>query len=187
MEFRHNCPAAATSCDLVRASTRAHCVIRLYDAWSRFCRLVVIVSAGARPVTVASGRVGRAPGISSVTDVLPTLRALHPKVPPGWEPRWGRAADCLAAARDLRIGNFPTVSAAIGVTPSPAEDLRIVRNFYAHRGEVTVSQARGVAVRVGMSGKSHPDHIPVFLARGGLPVYELWIVDLMEVAEASVQ
>ena len=186
VEFQHRCPATAPVCDLVSYSTRAHCVIRLFDAWSRFCRSLVVLSAGARPVTKTSGRLLHAPGIASVTDVLPKLRALHPKKPPWWEPRWGRAGDCLDAARDLQIGNFPTVSAAIGSTPSPAEDIRIVRNFYAHRGAATFVLTRRVATGYGITGRVHPDAIAVFPVVGGVSVFESWIVDLLTVAESAV-
>lgn len=187
VEFRHSCPFEAISCELTRPPMRAHCVIRLFDSWSRFCRSLVVTSAGARPVTAAAGRLPLAPGINSLTDVVPALRAHNPKRPPWWEPRWGRASECIAAAKSLGIPNVATVSAAIGATPSPADDIRALRNFYAHRGEPALAPARAVAARLGIVGRVHPDVIPAYPTLGGMPLYERWVFDLFAIAEAAIQ
>jgi hypothetical protein len=149
---------------------------------------LIVLSAGARPLTVASGRLARAPGIASEADVIPTLRQLQTKKkPPWWEPRWGDATECIAAARSLKLSNQATVVAAIGSTPSPANDLRRVRNYYAHRSMSTFLETQIVGKTLGLINKTHPDALVVAPTVGGLPLFESWASDLLLLAEAAVQ
>jgi hypothetical protein len=148
---------------------------------------LVIISAGARPITPVSGRLPLAPGISNISNVLPRLRNIRSGKPHWWEPKWGRATDCIDAARDLRIQNLLTVSAAIGATPSPADDLRIIRNFYAHRSKASFAEVQRVAMSIGVTGRAHPDDVIVYTTSGGMPLYRSWINEFLDIAEAAIQ
>jgi hypothetical protein len=111
-------------------------VVRLHDAWARFCRELVILSAFGRTTTLSGAALPPCHrSIKRCHSVIPTLKAT-----PGrgyrFEPRWADAAECIQAAQRLSIANFSTVSAALGATNSPAEDIRRARNFYTHRARI---------------------------------------------------
>jgi hypothetical protein len=115
-------------------------VIRLHDAWARFCRELIIMSAGCAPYTATGLYLHRVSGVKGRTSVIPKLISTYPKR--HYEPRWHSASECIDAAQRLKIANFSTVANALGATSSPAEDLRHVRNFFAHRGKNTADQIR---------------------------------------------
>lgn len=118
-------------------------VIRMHDAWARYCRELVILSASGDTLTLSGVVVPAA--IKRRMDVIPTLLAAYPRK--RWfEPKWASAAECIGAAKLLKIANLATLAGALGATNSPAEEIRNVRNYYAHRGQGTA--ARAIACRV---------------------------------------
>jgi hypothetical protein len=129
--FSHVFPAGHHECSKVHLWCQEMCVIRLLDAWARFCRELVLTSASKQPETAGGIRLPLAPGIKDRKDALKALRAVYTRFP--WEPRWVDPQSCLNAANILKIANYPTISAGIAVTPSPVEDLRRLRNFLTHR------------------------------------------------------
>jgi len=158
-------------------------VIRLHDAWARFCRETVIRSACGNTVTLSGTPLGPAPGITARSLVIPTLIAKYPKR--RVEPRWADAMQCMDAAQRLRVSNFSTIAAALGAAGSPAESLRIVRNFYAHRGHDTALAATGVGVFL---RHNHPFVVDLTsYTTGGARVIEFWVTTLLNIARAAVQ
>lgn len=115
-------------------------VLRLHDAWARFCRELVVLSAGCKPYTATGSWLALAPGITCRKDVIPKLLSTYNKTK--YEPSWSTAAKCLDAAQRLATPNLSTVTAAVGATNSPAEELRNVRNFYAHRWQDTALKVK---------------------------------------------
>lgn len=159
-------------------------VVRLHDAWARFCRRLVILSALGRTSTL--GGVPLSPCSATVTRhslVVPTLLATYKKR--RHEPRWADATECIDAAQRLNIKNFSTVSAALAATNSPADKIRRVRNFYAHRGEDTADDALSTSIF------SFPTRPEVFdlaaYTSGGARIIESWVSDLILVATAAAQ
>src|SRR5271156_1740337 len=148
LRFSHVFPQGHEDCSKFHLWCQEMCVIRLLDAWSRFCRDLVLKSASEQPFTVGGARLPLAPGIAGRNDALRALRAVYTKFP--WEPRWFDAQACLRAANILRIANYSTVSSGLAVSPSPVEDLRRLRNFLAHRNEGTATEVRAAAVNIGM-------------------------------------
>jgi len=59
--------------------------IRLLDAWARFCRELVLISASEQPLTLAGTRLPLAPGITGRKDALKVLRTIYKRFP--WEPQ----------------------------------------------------------------------------------------------------
>src|SRR3546814_18217376 len=55
------------------------CVLRLHDAWARFCRELVIASAIGHTFTLGGTVLKAAPGISSRASVIPALLATYRK------------------------------------------------------------------------------------------------------------
>lgn len=160
-------------------------VLRLHDAWARFCRELIILSAFGRTVTL--GGVPLPPCHNSVKrchSVIPRLFAT-----PGpryrFEPRWADASECIKAATRLGIANVATISSALAASNSPAEDIRRVRNFYAHRMKRTVQDAIATGLFL------RPIRADVFelaaYTTGSVRVIESWVSNFILVATAAVQ
>jgi len=162
------------------------CAIRLYDSWNRFCRELILQSASELPTTAAGVIVPQAPTISRRADVLPTLLSKLKRKPSYGEPRWADASECLTAAKLLSLSNYSTVSAAIGATPSPAEDIRKTRNFIAHRNVKTGIELRAVISSYGV-GTIHVEQLLRHTVHSGITVLGKWVEELRLLAEAAVQ
>ena len=117
-------------------------VIRIHDAWARYCRELIILSASGNNVTLNGAVVPAV--IAKRSHVIPTLLGTYKKKQ--YEPKWEKATECIDAAYRLHIANFATVSAALAATNSPAEEIRLVRNFYAHRKHGAATRALGSGV-----------------------------------------
>lgn len=151
--FSHIFPKGHQECSQVHLWCQEMCVIRLLDAWARFCRELILISASERPLTATGTRLPLAPGIRGRKDALKILRTVYYKFP--WEPRWIDAQASLRAASLLKVANYSTISAGIAVTPSPLEDLRRLRNFLAHRNEGTATEVHNTAVNLGVAPTSN--------------------------------
>lgn len=159
-------------------------VIRLHDAWARFCRELVIRSAGCTPYTATGLRLNRVPGVGRRADVVPQLLSTYPNR--RYEPRWHDAVECINAAQRLRITNLATVSGALGATSSPVTDLRHVRNFFAHRWKGTADQIRRRSF-FNASMQFNLEDLVGQLVPSGITRMESWIIDMRDIAEAAVQ
>ena len=159
-------------------------VIRLHDAWARYCREIIILSAGGKPYTANGVRLSAAPGINHIPDVIPTLISTYRRR--RFEPKWARATECIDAARRLNIQKFSTVAAAIGATTSPAEDLRPIRNFFAHRGKDSANRVR-MQNFFAATDKVRVESVVGRLVPPGITLFESWIVNFRLVAQASIQ
>lgn len=160
-------------------------VVRLHDAWSRFCRELIILSACGRTVTL--GGIAIPPCHASIKRchlVIPRLRAIMGDSY-RFEPRWSDATKCIQAARRLAIANIATVSAALIATNSPAENIRRARNFYAHRGPGTAAESSATNLFVNRS------RLEVFdlaaYTTGNVRIIESWVTNLNAVANAAAQ
>lgn len=180
-------PAGPMDCPPVHRASREMGVLRLWDGWTRFCRELVIASAVSRPVTVAGLHLPKAPNVQRRRDVLPLLRLSFGRrqKPPWWEPHWGIATDAIDAAQRLQVANFASISGGLGALGSPAEDLRRVRNFLAHRGEDTYSYVEALSARLRLPHESRPDQLIQYMVPPGVPVFEFWVVQLRVVAQAA--
>lgn len=163
------------------------CVIRLHDAWARFCRELVVMSAYAEPLTGQGGRVPRAPGIRDRRHVIPTLLATYKKRTE--EPNWHIPGDSLDAARRLNVQNYQSIAGGIGrsLPRSPTDQLREARNFFAHRNDDTAIRLRQVARNLGLSNLRQPYLLMVFPGAPGVSVFDLWVSQLRTMASVAVQ
>jgi hypothetical protein len=161
-------------------------VIRLHDAWARFCRELIILSAFGHTVTLSGVQLNpSSAAIRSRSLVIPVLLSTYHRKGRVFEPKWADAGECVDAARRLSIMNLSTVAAALGAVNSPANDIRCVRNFYAHR-------RKGAAMNAGATNLfSNPLRPVVFelagYTHGGDRVIESWITGLIDVGTAAVQ
>jgi hypothetical protein len=69
-------------------------VIRMYDAWARYCRELVILSASGNTVTLNGVIIPAV--VKRRSDVIPALLATYKES--RYEPKWARATDCIEAA-----------------------------------------------------------------------------------------
>jgi histidinol dehydrogenase len=85
----------------------------------------------------------------------------------------------------LGVGNLSTISAAIGASNSPAEAIRNVRNFYAHRTMETAEKA----MKTGYFTESTRPIVfdLASYATGGKTVIESWVLELWTVASAAIE
>jgi hypothetical protein len=161
-------------------------VIRLHDAWARFCRELVILSAYGHTVTFGGIKINpSSAAITSCKSVVPVLLSTYKRKGRSFEPRWFDAGECVDAAKRLSIMNLSTVAGAIGSTNSPADDIRRVRNFYAHRAKDTATKATATNL---FSAPTHPTVFELAgYTSGGTRIIESWVAGLIIVATAAGQ
>jgi len=159
-------------------------VIRLHDSWARFCRQLIILSAYGKTSTLGGMKLSTSlPSIKSKADVIPVLITLYPKK--RTEPNWYASSECIDAGQRLRIQNLSSVAAALGAVNSPADRLRNIRNFYAHRREETARKA----IQAGNFTGPHSPRVFQLNAftTGGGTVLESWKDELIAIATAALQ
>jgi hypothetical protein len=159
---------------------REMCAIRLHDAWARFCRELVLASAMGT-LTMTGTRVNAANGIGSLDDALGKVMTGQ-----GFEPRWADAAQCIRAINTLQLENAETVKAALSLPFSPAEDLRQVRNFLAHRNRRTALGLATVADKFRLPRASDADTVLTHLLPPGVTAFAGWVRRFHTLAELAV-
>ena len=157
-------------------------VIRLYDAWSRYCRELVVVSALGRVNTLGGSYLTPIAGVTNRKQVIAkAITTASGKM--RWV-KWGDASDCLLVCTKLGIANLNTVASALGANNTASEELRKVRNFFAHRGsgtnEMAMKTNRFPVVK-------RPSAWELAISGGGLTTFEIWVNNLEATAEAAAQ
>ncbi len=166
------------------------CVVRLHDSWARFCRELVVVSAYAEPLTANGIKVPRIRGVNHRSQVIPTLLATYKKRRE--EPSWYLARDCIDASLRLQVSNHRTISTGIGLSfpslsISPNDQIRMVRNFFAHRSRSTASEAFSVASAFSFPAGGNLWALPTTLTPPGITVFAFWVNCLHLMALQSIQ
>lgn len=163
-------------------------VIRIHDTWVRFCKELLFVSTLKRPIGLSGAQIPCVSGLSCHSDIIDKLKLSYSRgKPPWWEPRWGNASEFLNAARTIGVTNFLNLSAGIGHPDSPIENLRIVRNYIAHRGRKTSKAYDEITTTYGFSQRCD---IFFFLTQPvppGISVFVDWVRTMQLMAEISMQ
>jgi hypothetical protein len=163
------------------------CVIKLYDTWERFCRELVLLSAYAEPLSVNGNRVPRIAGIYTRNDAISLVQTIRQyRNLPFHRVSWGDPTASISIAQHLGVHNFQNISLALGVTPSPTEDLRHVRHFLAHRNEHTARNVHQVATNNGLYPTHNVLSILTSLRPPGVSLFELWVIQLRAIARDAV-
>jgi len=168
------------------ARVQEMCVIRLHDAWARFCRELIIISSYARPYSANGQRIPRVSGLRSYRQALRAIEECPRRHRRRYEPRWAYARESIQIATCVGISNLSNVSAGIGLTPSPLEELRQVRNFFAHRNARTAQMVRDVAVQEGLPTRPL-DLVNYLQSPSGVTRFESWVIQLQLMASIAVQ
>lgn len=185
--FRSPVPTSgpfALSCPPAHERCREMCVVRLYDAWTRFCRELIVCSAADEPLCLGGLRLGKVAGVTRRSDVVPIVKR---RMGTNWEPRWGMPGKCINAARTLGLDNFSTISTALGATPSPAEHIRCTRNFLAHRAFDAQRLYAATAVQMGHLPTTTVDQLITHRIPAAGTRFEVWIGELRMIAQACIQ
>lgn len=173
-----------STCSDAHGLTREAALIQLQDRWNGFCRSLILRSAVGGIRTLSGLNLVRA--YSSEAAALQALRGTftgRDRKGANWEPKWFDPSEAIDAASRLVIPNYATVSAALGATPSPLEELRCVRNFFAHRGALAATTMRRV-VGVGCTLDAHAYVVAPQL--GGATRFETWALTMERQARAAV-
>lgn len=184
-------PSIHTPLTIQQHSVVELCVIRLHDAWSRFCRELVVTSAYAKPLTAQGYRIPRAPGVKRRDQVIPKLLATYPKR--NKEPTtWYVPGDCLDIAKRIEVSNYSAIASGIGISfpdmsPSPNDQVRLVRNFFAHRHQESADKALEIARNLHIPGITHPRSLVIATVPPGISVFRLWVNRLRLMAYLSIQ
>lgn len=135
-------PLLAAPLSAVDRRQAEHITFQLQNAWEMYVRNFILSSATGR----ASGFGGKVP--ASVPRVYRTREAvshyLLQLTGKPFEPKWYRPSDAINAATKLNIANVGNVAAAIGSTPWLLENLRLTRNFFAHRSRSSALALRAL-------------------------------------------
>jgi hypothetical protein len=102
-----------------------------------------------------------------------------------FEPNWGSAREALRAASALDITNLSQVSAALGATNSPANDLRTLRNFVAHRNRGTALELRRLWNLRSLSQPMRADNLLGAVDAAGKKLFDMWVDSLRLISLAA--
>lgn len=185
--FRFAAGPADLGCLDAHAFSREAAAILLQDQWNSFCRDLIIGSWRGGVTTMGGVNLPSRTGPTGEAVALTALRATYTgkqKKSGNWEPKWFDALAAIDAARRLAVPNFNSVVAGIGITPSPLDELRAVRNYFAHRGRETVTRLAPF-VPAGVSDAAVHALI-TGTTLGGAMVLERWASELDTMARAAV-
>lgn len=148
-------------------------MIEAANLWEGYCRAFYISSAlRAREASGQRVQVSPSTPIRSVEDAVtlavyrmtPHLRARSGPWKPRDEPDWSRQlGPCL---RELKASNLPKFERAVGFQPEARNDLRTMRNFFAHKGAGSISKVDPLLGKYGLSGELSPMDLLLSSAKG---------------------
>ena len=165
------------------------CIIRLQDSWSRFCRELILSSAGSRPKTSGGVRLPHAPGIYKYSDALTMLQNKYNKRDP-WEPIWHNPFRCLDAASKLQVPNYPAIHGGLSLSfngQHPIAQLTAVRNYFAHRNQNTAQDVVNVARDLLISPPPRASDLVSTIVLPGTTLFSLWATRLKTMGQLSIQ
>lgn len=119
-----------------------HIVYQMQNCWESFVRELILCSATGLYHN-RSGKVSSSLGLKmrSKEHAASVLLKLMKKKR---EPSWYISTDAIMAATTLKLSNLPDIAAVLGSTPWPLNDLRLVRNFFAHRSKHSAQEVRNL-------------------------------------------
>lgn len=153
--------------------TAERALIQIQIEWEHYVRAVILDSAtGSYSNTSGPVRSTIHPSISSREVAAHLLIDSYPNRQ--HEPDWYLPNQAIDAAVRLGISNVAQVSAELGITPWPIDELRHLRNFIAHRSRRSALSLRGTGI-VPVSGGIDILNAAFQYGPGGLKRYSEWI------------
>jgi hypothetical protein len=172
----------------------AFAVIEGLNLWAGFSRAYFLSCAlGAREKgglqVQPSGGVSptKADAVTvAVHAVRPKLRTKSGPWSYSEEPKWHMPPDFLKALGRLGPSNMPTIHGAFGYQTYVFDDIRVCRNFFAHRNEDTAAEVAAMlrAPRYGVTARRHAsDAICERAPSRPQPIVADWLDDIRIVIE----
>ncbi|MFF2537790.1 hypothetical protein [Streptomyces cyaneofuscatus] len=125
------------------SATKQIATINLYSQWEEFTRKVLAASASKKTYTANGVQLGRAAGIRTYADFEVACKAAYRKSPNArWSPNWGMSRTVNTLTVSLNLQNGQTLRAAFSSSTSPADDIRLCRNFFGHINPGTAKQVK---------------------------------------------
>jgi len=183
-------PTASTSarCDPLHRDCREMAVVRLHDAWARFCRELILRSAYQPTISTSGTVTSPVPSVrTTAAGIAVWANSFKKKKPVGWEPRWGDPTTALDAASRIGIANLASISPGLSLTPTPIEEIRQVRNFLAHRSQDGARDVGAIAVRIGRSRHTDVHDLVLSYVPPGERLFTSWVRGLQTMAFVAVQ
>lgn len=128
-------------------------IIRIHDEWSRYCKELIILSACGKPVTLSGTVLPRIPKFRSKNDVIREVSTHFKATNRPQNIPWHVPQHIVPLVNKLKLANRSNISAGIGATPSPIDDLRNIRNFLAHKNEISIKKVHETAKALGLSSQ----------------------------------
>lgn len=169
------------------------CVVSLWDSWNRFMRGLLLSSCSSARITGASGSlyfpVAALTETQAVTHLVQVSRSRSNSVRAmAGEPSWYDQNAVSDMTQELQLANSQQIITAVTsssvslgagfVASNPIEEIRIIRNFIAHKGNSSLARARQY-----MSG--HVTDHTHDLQLGGVTRFGQWVDSLSAIAETA--
>lgn len=173
----------------------AYTVIESWNLWSGFCRSLY-VSCAIGAVTEGGHRISHLQPIgSAATDAIlfaANVGRNKPlqsgRVTPRDEPAWQDPHALMRVVRALGASNEAQISAGLSLQSDVYKRMPTIRNFFAHRGEVSAQKAAGVARSLALNPSLRPSDLVVSCrSRRPQNVLADWIDDLRASIEIACQ
>jgi hypothetical protein len=173
--------------------TEEGCLFALWDSWTRYLRSLVVVSASASFLSLG-GTTHSNPTPRSESQLLLDLNANKRGRNFGIindEPKWNDPTKLADIANYLGIPNQTQILSAVTATSlslgpivitSPLEEMRIARNYAAHKNPKT---QQDLAAFSRVTFTSLPDHLQQ--RRSGVETFSEWKESLLALGEAAAQ
>ena len=139
------------------------------NLWDSFARSLVLTCALNSAVTGKGALITHSqPPFADERDALlfaidavnkkhaANLRRTGHRIRPRDEPAWEDRNILLRIAHGLGLSNEPSISAAITASATTLANMPTIRNFYAHRSELTAKKAAAVQLSYGFASSIHP-------------------------------
>lgn len=172
--------------DLRHASaTRRMATINLYSEWEEFTRRLLAASAHRKPYTANSIQLPRVPGIITYGDFDIACKAAYNKGPNArWSPSWGMTRTVEKLTRGIGLPNGQTIRLAYSSSTSPADNVRLCRNFFGHINPGTAKQVQSL---LQFQGAHSLESWICQRDVNGDTRFTLWAADLRDIAYAAIQ
>jgi hypothetical protein len=151
----------------------SYAVIEAANLWEGYCRAFYISSAmRARDASGRRVQISPSSPIRTIEDAItvavhriaPDLRSQSGPWEPRDEPDWSlQLGPCL---REVGASNLPKFERAVGFRPEARNDLRTLRNFFAHKGEGTAVKVQALTGKYGVRGSPCPMDFVLSSAKG---------------------
>ena len=116
-----------------------YATINLLNAWSEYCGDLLVYSYNGGFITTTGTPVAPRPP-KSKEQIAQELRARFGRGRGSWHPSWHSPDQFRNFARHLSLQNQRELVAAMGSNINPVVDVRVLRNFFAHKGQNTYQQ-----------------------------------------------